>query len=137
MKDPKFGKSHYNHPDYTVTRTGDVYSWKSGQPVKMDGTRTKDGNMAYTVDGFKLAGHYLVMEIWGSNEGWLENTDRKIKHIDNNGCNNDLDNLCYMTTKEFNEFRAWYRNAYNELLDVKREMERDAYNARQNRQETK
>ena len=119
MKDEKFGKSHYNHPDYTVTRDGRVYSWKSGQPVQMAGHRTTDGKMVYGLDGTLAAGHWLVMEIWGGDQTDNICQGRKIKHIDANGCNNDLDNLCYMTQAEYNEFRRWYKGFYNEILRLK------------------
>lgn len=117
IKDTQYGKSHYNHPDYTVTRDGRVYSWKSGKPELREGHRGKYG-VTHSMDGESHTTHYLVMTIWGGDQ--MDNicAYRKIKHIDGNICNNDLDNLCYATQAEYNEFRQWYRSFISDVRDM-------------------
>lgn len=113
----KYGKSHSNHHDYTVTRDGEVYSWKTGKPVRLDGTRGKSSKI-YSIDGEKHSAHWLVMTIWGPDPIEHIALGRKIYHLDQNFMNNDLDNLCYATQSEYVEFLKWWRPLKFEIQDL-------------------
>lgn len=77
-----------NHPDYSISKVGDVRNNKTGRLLKHS-AREKGGYLTVYVDGKNRLLHRLLAETF------IENPLRKscVNHIDGNKQNNDLGNL--------------------------------------------